>query len=289
MYDSWIKSYADAARIYSNVRFPENGKPLKRWCRMFKEGDDYVVKLVGWHGKSPEYFRVSPGDIVTFTLPVDEVRLYAHTIVNSTQRVIPVVLCRYKKGIYRLGSTQEFAIKTKEGVTPPYMWSGSGWKWLQREAPQYFNGMQFNIATGKCLNPQPDASTEVIPEQRKIWLRELKRYKRGLKTRIKVGALQGYVDKEVAERAQQPPHRRKSVNANWSSDLWIGKLVSCMQNEEYPAEILKRLVMSYEWRWGQGAFTQEELMWHVDRIFTTNSERLRREYGVFGKTLHEKT
>jgi hypothetical protein len=145
--------------------------------------------------------------------------------------------------------------------------------------------------TGLCLNPEPDESVEPVPEKRKLWLRQLRRFKFGLKSRAKVGALTMHIQEANILRAENnklPWQKRKRLAIDWEQDSWRKKLVWCMKNEKYPPEILTAFVQSVENSWRHDNITQELVLETVDNMFTRHSEVLRREYGVFGKTLHKK-
>ena len=83
-------------------------------------------------------------------------------------------------------------------------------------------------------------------------------------------------------------NERKRLAVDWEQDKWRKKLIHCMKDEKYPPEILMAFVQSVEEGWRHRSITQELVLETVDKIFTQHSEVLRREYGVFGKTLHKK-
>ena len=83
-------------------------------------------------------------------------------------------------------------------------------------------------------------------------------------------------------------HERKRLAIEWEDDVWRRKLVQCMKSEKYPPEILMAFVQSVEQSWQHHDITQEQVLETVSKTFTKHSEVLRREYGVFGKTLHKK-
>jgi len=158
--------------------------------------------------------------------------------------------------------------------------------------PEYFQGLKFNLANMLWVNPQPDASTTIKTAERKAWLRDLRRYKRGLKSRVKVGALQEYIDKANEERSstnQYPHYWRRAFDVMGSAEV-VTAIITSMKSEEYPPVILEAFVRSVPLGYGQGgAINTEQVLENVDRVFTEHSVALRREYGVFGKTLHVKS
>jgi hypothetical protein len=298
--DPKFRYYRDCEKHFANVRTPSKGKPLKGWCRLFKEGEDFVVRLQRW-SDGLEYFRISPENTLTFSLPSEQIHRHAHTLVNSTGRVIPIDLVRWKKGIYRVCHEREFMDHHPESESPVGRsypaWNRDAWRWFKSDAPQYFAGMQFDLNTGTCINPQPDQSVEVIPEQRKIWLRQLKRYKHGLKARAKVGALTVFIDEENTWRGDKNRHwqERNERKPDWSDPVQRSVLVQSMKGENYSEQILRAFVAAvpghrlFNYLPGHQRITQQDVLETVDRVFTAESESLRREYGVFGETFHAKT
>ena len=279
--DTRFMSYTSMEDYFMRCRQPKKGRPIRSDMRLYKEGNNYGVKMVDWSGSvrgEVPVFKVSPKNVVTFLLPLERVLLSAQSLVTVLPRVIPIHLCRAKKGVYRI--SHEAGMETHV----------YGWKCMRNEAPQYFKGIKFNFLTGECLNPQPDQATTELPEQRKVWRGELRRYKRGLKARIKVGALEGFIHEEqVALRAASSVCKyRRDVCPDWTQPKLTNLLVKSMRKETYPAELLQAFVRS-----GMGQqyadLTGQHLLRVVDQVFTQNSEHFRRKYGVFGKTLHMKS
>jgi len=307
-YDRQLLSYAYMAEYFCKAKTPSKGRPLKRGLRLYKEGNNYVVKMQHWRvvGDTPftPLFKVSPKNVVTFLLPLEHVLRDSSTLVILLPRVIPIHLTRAKKGIYRISHEGSMNMN-------PRLWDHSrsypNWAFMRKEAPQYFKGIKFNLLTGECLNPQPDQSTTELPEQRKVWRGELRRYKRGLKARIKVGALEGFIHEEqVALRAASSAWKhRRDVCPDWTQPKLTNLLIKSMRKETYPAELLQAFVRSglggvvsvggviHTYTAGvwdsSAALTGQHLLRVVDQVFTQNSEHFRRKYGVFGKTLHMKS
>ena len=47
-----VKDYADCERMFSTCRDPKKGKPIRTWCRLFKNQDVYELKYTSWGGKT---------------------------------------------------------------------------------------------------------------------------------------------------------------------------------------------------------------------------------------------
>ena len=268
--------------MYSGCRRARDGKPLPGAWRLFKKKNTFTICLpLGWR-RERTYLpvaTVTPNNTLTMLLSKDELLNHSNTIVLILGKVTSIMCQRFAKGKYRVGKG--------EGNGDRHTW----FLLTKDNSQQYYKGIKFDLMTGLCLNPEPDESVEPVPEQRKVWLRELKRFKRGLKSRAKVGALTAHIQKANAIRVENNKlswHERKRLAIDWEQDTWRKKLVWCMKNETYPPEILMAFVQSVETSWGHHSITQELVLETVDKMFTKHSEMLRREYGVFGKTLHKK-
>jgi len=272
-----ISSYKGAENMYRGCRSPKAGKPLPGSWRLFKNKNTFTICLpLGWR-EGRTYLpvaTVTPSNTLTMLLSRDELLRHSNTIVLILGGLTPIACQRFGTGKYRIGKGY-----------------GHG-NWLHSDtSQQYYKGIKFDLMSGVCLNPEPDESVEPVPEKRREWLRDLKRFKYGLKTRAKVGALTMHIQEANTIRTENnklPWHERKRLAIDWEDGEWCKKLVRCMKSEKYPPEILMAFVQSVEQSWQHHDITQEQVLVAVNKTFTRHSEVLRREYGVFGKTLHKK-
>jgi len=278
-----ISSYKGAENMYVGCRSAKAGKPLPGQWRLFKNKNTFTICLpLGWR-RERTYLpvaTVTPNNTLTMLLSKDELLRHSNTIVILLGKITSIMCQRFGTGKYRIGKPDRFG-------GPQYWWH----KLKKEDSQQYYKGIKFDLMTGLCLNPEPDEAVEPVPEQRKVWLRELKRFKRGLKSRAKVGALTMHIQEANILRAENNKlswNERKRLAVDWEQDKWRKKLIHCMKDEKYPPEILMAFVQSVEEGWRHRSITQELVLETVDKIFTKYSETLRREYGVFGKTLHKK-
>ena len=270
MSSSKFKTYQDFYNDFKRCRSPIKGRPINGWSRLYKEDRDYVVKLVRWRNHNIELFRVSPSNVLTFTAPLSIVLQSTHTIVSGLCRIVPITIWRKRTGIYCLQSTV-------------------GWSDRSKITPEYFSGIKFNLETGECLNPQPDMMDTIIPEKRKQWLRDVKRFKKGLKIRAKLGAFEGIIRTVDAERPTDSHWKYDTSVPKWDSPDITELVLECMRTEEYPHELLKLLAQTANLGWGRGETTSKQVMENIDYVFDTHSLHYRKAYGVFGDTLHTKS
>ena len=232
-----FQTYQDFYDDFKKCRSAAKGRPIKGWCRLFKDGRDFVVKQVGWRGAAQPLFRISPDNTVTFEAPANRIRDGAQTLVSSLYRVVPITIERKRKGIYIVGGLHSMKVKYDHR----YNAHMQDWIEFRKRCPEYFNGIQFNLLTGECLNPQPNVMDTVIPEKRTQWLSDVKRYKKGLKIRAKVGAFDAITVSVADERANASGNywEFQSNIPKWDDAEVTQHVLECMKTEVYPADILR--------------------------------------------------
>lgn len=260
-----LTSYAEIAKYFSKCRSPVQGRPLRHGVRLYREGDSYVVKTYRCSDRTP-ILKVLPNNTVTFLAPLEYIIQHPYSMTRALYSVVPFYMQRVNKGIYRVACSAAMPLKYSTWGTHP------DWEYMRSQAPQYFNGIKFDFHTGRCINPQPDQLTVEIPRRRKVWRRDLRRYKRGLKARIKVGALRGFVDYAYSRTV-------------WTDEKWTDLLVRSMKTDTYPQDILRAFARSP----ADLDPDDNSMLKAVDRVFTAHSEHFRQKYGVFGKPLHVKS
>lgn len=218
-------------------------------------------------------FEVDKHNRITFTISQQQLLHYSHSLVTVLYKIVPLILQRKRKDVYQIGKT----LREK-----------SGWReWptimLSVDAPEYFTGIQFDLTTQTCLNPRPNLLDTVIPEVRKQWLRDVKRFKRGLKARAKVGALQGYIEEVKEERNAHVngDWGYKNDLPNWEDSRITQQVLDCLRTEQYPPDLLKLVVQTTYLGWGSGEITSSMVLENVDKVFNTHSIHYRKAYGVF--------
>ena len=278
-----VKDYADCERMFSTCRNPKKGKPMRTWCRLFKNQDVYELKYTSWGGKTTPIAEFHPdGRIV---LPSDSYSWQGMHASLSTalHNAIPILTERMGRGRYRIAHTGLL-----DRVTPPREQGGnyyqSWWDAFKEHGNEYFAGMTFND-DGVCINPQYATDGEIDTEKRRVWLRMLRRFKRGLKARAKVGALQQHAKRiyeKHAEMERKGQHRWQWQMPNWKSKKYYGMLKEAMQSNEYTPEFLEAFVESATPNtYGNTIATDAHILQHVDTLMNDLSYQLRKDFGVF--------
>ena len=113
----------------------------------------------------------------------------------------------------------------------------------------------------------------------------LKRFKRGLKARAKVGALQQHAKRVYdrhAELERKGQHRWQWQMPNWKSKKYYAMLKEAMQSNEFSYEFLEAFVESATPNtYGNTIATDAHILQHVDTLMNELSYQLRKDFGVF--------
>jgi hypothetical protein len=279
-----VTSYDEACHIWGKVRSPEKGKPITNWLRMYKVGDAFEFKLRGFGER--EFARLTPDNVFEFVMTNEMLMQQAQTLVSAMHRWLPFSVMRHRKGLYRMAHTQVVSNQMNAAsVSAPshnHMWTlyWAAYTPTMREQNMYFGGIKYNMLTGECLNPRAEEKLIENPDARKVWRNALSKFKRGMKARAKVHALDGVIDKVWAEREGQ--NRWHWRQPDWSSTEWMSLLESSIRYNNFPQDLLQGFVQSS----GQGFYVQHkptsiDVVNAVDKVCNDHSVELRRRFKVF--------
>ena len=282
-----IEDYAECERRFSTARHPEKGKPIRQWCRLYKNQDVYELRYVAWRGENVDVIAEFHPD-GRIVLPSDSLTWQAmHASLSSALHgAIPIVTQRIGKARYRIGHTTflDNNVEEQDPLAGGTNWSNDWWYSFKKNGTEYFAGMTFNN-DGVCINPQYSTTGEIDTKKRKTWLRLLRRFKRGLKARAKVGALQQHAkriyDKHV-ELERKGQHRWQWQLPNFQSKKYYAMLKEAMQSNEFTPEFLEAFVESATPNtYGNQIATDAHILRHVDTLMNDLSYQLRKDFGVF--------
>lgn len=284
-----IRSYADAEEAWAKVRSPAKGKPIANWLRMYKHGDDFLFKVTGYGER--DLVLLSPDNKFTFVMSNEHLMNQAQTIVSAMHRWLPFTAMRHRKGLYRIAHTKVIADKMNNADTKEHEFAYRNHQWqrywthytpMMREQHMYYGGIEFDGDTGECFNPRAEEKLVENPEQRKVWRAALTKFKRGMKARARVHALDGVIDQVWAEREGQ--NRWHWRQPDWSSPQWMDLLESSIRDNTFSQELLQGFVQSS----GDGFYVQHkptsaDVVKAVDKVCNDHSVELRRRFNVFEK------
>lgn len=274
-----LENYTNALAFFNTCRLETAGKPLPGQWRMFKREDNHLqIGIPIWSKRGRGYEElctISPDNVVTFTISHHRMLCLSNSLVMVLSKVFPLTIRRRRKGVYDIGFYN----------TPRDYWR-------IEPAPggctEYFTGVKFDLTARVCLNPRPNMLDQVLPDRRQEWLRAVKQFKRGLKTRAKVGALRGHIEAvggTLSLKGISIWQLRQQVS-DWVSPEFTHHVLECMRSNEYPPEILHRFAVEAWLRKGasyhMSPVTDQDVLEAVDSVFDTHSIHFRKAFGVFG-------
>lgn len=144
----------------------------------------------------------------------------------------------------------------------------------------YRVGLKLDLNTHKFINPKV---YKAIPKVRAQWLRDLRLYKAGLRTRIKLGVVDSILETVLNDR---------TLTRKWTAPIWtypehIALFIEAMKTQDYNNELLREFFKSSDTIRSSIFFfktmpSREEQYAYIESFFKTNSFILRDAYGVFG-------
>ena len=258
-----ICTYNEAATYFAKGRSKDKGRPLASWGRVFQVGDTYEVRI----GK--DVLGVfTPDNKFEFKLTSAGVRRWSATIVSSLRRALPFDSIRVGTGRYRIPHEKHLSMKS-------YPWGEyPDWQKVKASAPEYFEGIAFNLTDGSCLNRRADLLDTVNVDARKLWLGALRKFKRGIKVRAKLGAFDKYIAEVTADRnnRQRP---------DWDSPEWQKSLADAIRDHDFSEQLLRGMVQTAHTKTWRATVTPKSVLEAVDSVCNAYSIPLRRHFGVF--------
>ncbi len=228
-----IHSYADCVEAFTTVRNPVLGKPLHgKGVRLYRDRD--LSFRLTMHERT--FARITKDDVITFVLDNETfLRTVCSSLVYTMTRFLPLGVYRASTNRYRIGALRSYA--------------------QMKDLPEYFGGIQFNLETGQCLNPRPDRKYLVNKDARKVWLKALREYRKGVLTRLKLGV---------------------RGDANGDYDYSMMNLAQWMRDGQYPDELF-----NYLSRYTGMSTEYDNLKKTFEDLIVQHRDRLRKEFGVF--------
>lgn len=264
-----VRTYEDALALVKTAKNPSKGKPFRSWGRLYMRDANIHMYFGNEQGVEIGYF--SPDNKFTFTSTPHTIRaMCAHTLAASLYAAIPFMWQRVGTGRYRVDHV--CAIPTKAVDDRTYI----SWEHMRSAAPEYFEGIQFDLNTGKCTNYRPDILSSVNTDARKQWLSALRKFKYGMRARARVRAFDDMLEQSKRDGNRSIP--------DWSNTTWLNLLYTSIKNNEYPIELLRGIAAHATWRghwYKPNAITSADVPPVVDEICNTHSIDLRKLFGVF--------
>ena len=256
-----ISSYKAAQLHMEKARDKAKGRPMKGsgW-RLFQEGDMYVVRVWG-----DEIGLFLPDNTFQFSPNGAMARRTAPTLSATMHRSLPFAWARVGDKMYRVEHRANL--------------DGEGWRWdwmrQPTNAPLVYPGLTFDLTTGKCLNPKPDAAfkPEVDPERRKVWLAALRAWKR----QVKIAARLGVFDPLMAANRANPPCWYD--RPDWREEIYLDTLYTAIKDGRCDTDLLRMFVDAKVTQYTP-PLTSMEMFEEVERVVAVSSVELRKRFGV---------
>lgn len=275
-----LRTYDDAARHFDKARSKTKGRPLKSWARLTQDGNDYVVS-----DRGVPILKFTPDNKLVFLIDGRIGSNHSVTLSQSLHRAVPLMWMRAGTGRYRVKHLK-LIDKLANDTAPKdtvFRWNDPNWMSAYRQmktAPELFIGMTFDLATGECINARKDIKDSVIPDKRTEWLRKLRKFKRNVNLRARMGVLDPLIKQIINDRISSP-----AKMPDWTSEPWLDALYNAIRDEECPTELLRGFVATVPFApWRQTALTPEAVLKVVDEVLKSLSIELRRKFGVFDES-----
>lgn len=255
-----ISSYEAAVLYMEKARNKSKGRPMKGtgW-RLFQDGNEYVVYV---HGE--QVGRFLPDNTFMFALTGERAFRVAATLSSSIHRNLPFVWMRAKHRTYRVGHTNDVRPEQRwRHVSPP------------PKMPIVYDGLKFDLFTGKCVNPMPDAAFKPVvnPERRRVWVAA----SRAWKCKLKAAARVGVFDSLIAQEKQNPtPWRSKP---KWRRPKQLDILYKAIKTGDCSVDLLRMFVASETGLYK--TTTSMQVYERIEAIVRAQSVELRKRFGVF--------
>lgn len=252
-----ISSYNAAALHMDKARSKAKGRPMKGtgW-RLYQDGDEYVATVY-----DVQIGRFLPDNTFMFTVNGVQAYRMAHTLSGTMHRNLPFHWAWYAFKAYRVDHNANM--------------NGCAWKHFASptNAPAVYDGLKFDLTTGRCLNPRPDHKRVVDPDRRKDWLAAVRSWKRKLKVIARIGGLDGLIAQEKANPTSW------ADKPQWNKDQWLDILYKAIKTGDYSTDLLRMFIASETKTWETP--TSMQMYERIDKIIGNNSVELRRRFGVF--------
>ena len=246
-------SYTKLDEFFCKGRKLDSGRKINVVFRVKKNtvSDGYIIEACG-----KPFMAFSPDNKVTFVLPVNQIRNYAQSIVSTLSRHFPFVLQRVGVGRYKVAYSRD--------------------RYSATNFVDYSLGVAFDLDINEWSNVQAPPKERMIPEVRTQWLRDVKTWKNGIKTRHKMGVFTGIKDKLTKEQLH--------YNVMYGEEF-CKRVTHAIRTNTFDHDLMEHFVKrTIRWAFRADHITSEYILDEIQSYLKTHSYDLRCEYGVFGDT-----
>jgi hypothetical protein len=209
--------------------------------------------------------RLTPDSMFTFAMPEDMTKyLTFYSFCYALTYVLGLEAKRVRRKEYWMGTPAKSL-----GGTNAYIYKSN-------EA-EYFSGLQYCFTTNDFPNAKPIIPLEVNSSARKIWLKTLKEYRKGLIVRIKLGTYDKLMQQHAADRTKlQSRFARPDID----SPLYVTALSDAMKMGQYPHALVLGFFQHCSLQLYPTFPDNMGIRWGFEDICKKLSYELRKSFGV---------
>jgi len=265
--NSIMRSFANAQAFMVGCRDPLKGRKVNAPSRLYPMTDcKNPAQVAGYclmYGNRP-ILTITPDDIITFVTDNERAYGVAASLATTLHRAFP---CAWNRKAYK-----RFEII---GGDAPYYNSDS--------RAELFDGLQYCLKTRKFLNAKPPLHERVDTEKRKEWLAIIKRFRKNIRLRAKIGVFDAIVN-DVLSEFNGDRFAHQAGRPNWEDQAWRDLLYNSIINDEYPIELMRGFALSgmvYAWHSSKLTGTPAMALEAAISVLDSESVYLRQRFGVF--------
>lgn len=273
-----IACYADAQDLWRTVKDKNKGKPIRQWLRMYEDRGVFTFRNEYRFDYGYELCKLYPSNHMVFLATKNEIVSTSNSLTMGIRRVFNLDLTRLKKGVYNLCYTTEGQYNYNKYSQDKWADWRKRLKAAHKLGSEYHVGLIFDLSAGTCLNPAVPYKDKPNPEKRREWLRVQRKFRQGMLTRIKVGALNKHIEQEKLIRSdpktKAPWNRARAPIKGLENAVFTGTF-----STEFLTDFIRATPMPQ--RDPILFLTRSNLVEHLRRVCTSNSLALRKSFGVF--------
>ena len=169
-----------------------NGKFINSWLRLKIDNEEPHLIIYG-----KKFMSVGKDNIATVHVDTNDVWHSPSVFVSAVSNWIPFMIERHRTGIYRIMHKIEILREGKvfKGSNS-YPWNVESH--ILKHGQVICKGLRYDLKMGKLLNPNTDHEPKRCVEdtdKRKEWRKNITAFKKQLRTRLRIGAVDTMIDK----------------------------------------------------------------------------------------------
>lgn len=267
-YSPLITDYASAVRFMRKSTL----KKLRSWATMIKKDDTFYFMY-----DHVTFASLTSDNVLTFLISPLQGATISRTMSSSLSRVLPI--------LWRSKGTSTFELlyhrDDPSGQLRYQYYVKERW---DKTGQELFAGVAFDLTRGCCINARPRLTDSTDSERNLQWLRALRKFKRGIAVRAKLGVLDTLCERAHDEIKSGGRSAFMMNKPDWVNPKWVDYLYRCIRDGEYTDVLLDGFVKSSHVNWWRGERpTKAHVIDTVDAVCNKLSIELRKRFGVFGE------